>query len=152
MSRSPETTTYGISFVSGVALRTLQSCSPPIPLMVRSAKMMSGEFARAFSSAEPPSATTSDSCPFRCSTSEISRATCGSSSTTRILMRSPVEAEMDLLAEMPAGGAGERAQAIRKGVGEGRDAGRQQQLPRRQAESEEEPGGEGEGVRAAPRT
>src|SRR5438067_6516846 len=68
--------------------------------MVRSAKIIDGLDARAFSRAAPPSATMSTFSPLRCSTRAMSRATWGSSSTMRITPGPLHETDAQLLAQM----------------------------------------------------
>src|SRR5438105_7198453 len=134
MSRSPERTMYGISFVAVSDFSALQSACPPIPLMVRSAKMIDGRNSLARASAAAPSATTSDFSPLRCNTREIRRATCGSSSTMRIIARdlSAIETNAHAFAQMRERSTGECAADVREGVGDRHDARRQKRLPKRQ--------------------
>src|SRR5688572_27417041 len=127
-------------FVSGTDLIALQSASPPIPLIVRSAKMMLGGVCRTWSSADWPSATTFDLYPFRCRTRAISRATCGSSSTTRMV--SVLKLNAHLLAQVPSDGAHERTERIRQRVDPARHASRQKVLPDLHRHGEQQTGDE----------
>src|SRR6188508_2724789 len=123
-------------FVSGFDLSVEQSCSPPIPLMVRSAKIMAGLAEMARLKALSPSETTWESKPLRCSTSEMSRATWGSSSTTRIMRLSPrskVEPHMHALPRVTERRAGQRAQPVGHHVRERRHPRGQKLLPDQEA-------------------
>src|SRR6476659_4105105 len=106
-----------------------QRASPERPLMPRSAKIMAGRSERARSIAESPSPTTSDVWPPRWSTRPISRATCGSSSTIRIMAMALGEANVDGAAQMPEGCAEQRTGEVEDRVAEGRDPRRQRVLP-----------------------
>src|SRR4051795_7052766 len=130
MSRSPERITYGIERVSSNCFKLLQRVSPSIPLMVRSAKIIDGRAARAFSSAAPPSATMSTFSPCRCSTKAMRRATCGSSSTMRITARPLFEADAQLLAQVRGHGARRTAGGVPRRVVPAGDPRRKCALPR----------------------
>src|SRR5438105_12144809 len=130
MSRSPERITYGMARVSSNRFRLLHSVSPSIPLIVRSAKVIDGGDARAFSSAVPPSATMSTFSPCRCRTRAIRRATCGSSSTMRITDGPLLESDAQLLAQMRGHGPDGTADGVPGGVVPAGNASRKCALPR----------------------
>src|SRR5258708_26044344 len=98
--------------------------------MVRSAKIIDGRNSMARVNALWPSAMISVFSPLRWRTSAMRRATCGSSSTTRIMARSShLEPHANLLAQMRAGRAEERSDHVPDDVAERRDARRERCLP-----------------------
>src|SRR5437763_1214429 len=129
MSMSPETTTTRMSCVSGTLLIALQRAWPPMPRMVRSARIISGRSSRARASALWPSETISLWKPWRWRILAISCATGASSSTTRITATSRFEADADLLAQVSEGGAGQRTDGVGDGVGHGRHPRGERVLP-----------------------
>src|SRR6476660_6479557 len=105
--------------------------------MVRSAKIIAGRISLARAKALWPSATISVLCPLRSSTSAMRRATWGSSSTTRIMMRSSsLKADAHRLAQVRAARAEKRSDDVPDGVARRRDRRRQRGLPGIDAEGE----------------
>src|SRR5215212_11086057 len=107
-----------MSLVSGTLLMALQRAWPPMPRMVRSARIMAGRCSRARASCLCPSATISLSKPLRCRILAISCATGASSSTTRITTASGFEADAHPLPQISEGGAGQRADRVGDRVGQ----------------------------------
>src|SRR4051794_36096004 len=81
----------------------------------------------------------------------MSRATCGSSSTTRIIAIPLCELYSQTLPCVAECGAAERAEDVPGEIEPAGDAGRQRELPRVDRRAKRERGQRGEEVRATPR-